>query len=728
MFSVSRNNNHIAKQEYIKGLDSKVPEYVKEAIDLINEGFPGEGVYIVGGAVRDLITGKKPKDFDLVSNIDFDDLKELFESYGWDSDETGKTFGVLRVRKYGEEIEIAKFRKDIHDGENKTRVEDGNMSEDAHRRDLTINALYLEYPSGKIHDPTGMGIYDIKNKRIRFVGDPDTRLKEDYSRLLRFFKFIKKMGFNPDPESFEAVKRNIVKLKDVSSDKLAKEIETVTKISEIMQSIKDEIYNEYAKKVKLKFPPGLKDKDRDSYAKQNPEILIEFFKNVEILKDKGFIPNKKDLSFIRDRINYIGLIEGEKLQDNIERMTKLISQVYGVSEILGYGRSKKSRHVKANENRKEIAHTSGDMDKLREIIEDDNFYVRFYMAENPNKLSRDIIERLAKDDVGFIRGALTVRNDLPEDILWDLASDKETHVRKMVALRTDNLEVLKKLINDPTPSVYRLAYKNSHLPIDLLMAGYEKDDIDITEAIANNSKTPDRLLKRIYDDYGSTNNKITIALIRNKNTPDSVLIRILEDNPYNEDYWEEMADRDAVSPQEVYDLIISSRKQQLYTILINSIYTPIKVIRELLKHGDFLVLVGAAKKLIREDLLEEILDNADNRLAREHTLFEVMIALASNPAATTRILDKALAIIDKEEPGDRYKDSAKEAYDKILEHPNVNPLEVEERAKRFKRRQRKTYYDNFSRMDLDKHWDLKSKNHPDLELLKRLKGHLKNYA
>lgn len=328
----SNKQANVKADQLIPGWRSKIPLYVKEALQICKSN--GKPAYIVGGAVRDLFLGKTPNDFDLVSNIPFEPLKESFLDAGWDADETGKTFGVLRVLKDGDhskEVEIARFRKDLHPGDNKTVVAPGNMSDDAHRRDFTFNALYLDPLKGVILDPTGEGLRDLRRREVHFIGDPDQRMKEDYSRLFRFFKFLRKLEFRPGEADFAAVKRNIKNLRETDPNKITTEIEAVLELKEFLKSVGDELYNNEKRRVSLKVPENISRKQKKEFLLNNPEMLLQLYKDFGKLKSRGFLIDKKDLAFVRDHIHLIGANKGKQY---VDRITNMIASIYGVEHIL----------------------------------------------------------------------------------------------------------------------------------------------------------------------------------------------------------------------------------------------------------------------------------------------------------------------------------------------------------------------------------------------------------
>lgn len=173
----------------------------------------GKDIFLVGGCVRDFLQGKKPKDYDLVTNALPEESKRILKDFNV-SDEQGKNFGVLRVftKSEPEGYEIASYRKDISLGrdtkgdDQKVQLgRDITMEDDSKRRDLTINALYYDIKNKNIIDIVG-GIEDLNNGVIKCVGDPSERFREDRLRICRVFRFASRSGFKIDKVTSEAIK------------------------------------------------------------------------------------------------------------------------------------------------------------------------------------------------------------------------------------------------------------------------------------------------------------------------------------------------------------------------------------------------------------------------------------------------------------------------------------------------------------------------------------------
>lgn len=248
----------------------------------------GKDAFLVGGCVRDSLLGLKPKDFDIVTEVDLDLVSSVFKEDGWTCAKEGLNFKVLHVSRDGHRYEIAQFRTDSHPEPNKTIVSAGDIFTDAARRDFTVNALYLEPWTGEVIDPTGQGLSDIENKRIRFVGDPRERINEDFIRSLRFFRFILKYkDFSFDKQTYLAARRGLQLLKesDCPVERIFNEIERMCGIQELLSNIDS---TEYNKIEFLRYQRGLE--------KSKPESLIEFLFECRKL---GVAPNKSDLSYVR---------------------------------------------------------------------------------------------------------------------------------------------------------------------------------------------------------------------------------------------------------------------------------------------------------------------------------------------------------------------------------------------------------------------------------------------
>lgn len=177
----------------------------------------GKG-YIVGGAIRDILLGLKPKDVDFATNLSYETLKNLFNEYA--PKETGKSFGVLRIRINNIDYEIAKFRKDIYGKEKKVSFVD-DIRNDLARRDFTINAMAYNEVEGIVDLYNGEK--DIENKVINFIGNAEERIIEDPLRVLRAFRFMSRLNFSLSENTIEAIKNQKFLLKNIPEERITME-------------------------------------------------------------------------------------------------------------------------------------------------------------------------------------------------------------------------------------------------------------------------------------------------------------------------------------------------------------------------------------------------------------------------------------------------------------------------------------------------------------------------
>jgi len=193
---------------------------IKEVIRLLQYS---RNSCIVGGAVRDTILGKKPKDIDFATDLDIDTIERLFIESGFKVQSEGKQFLVIIVSKNGEQIEIAQFRKD----KDNNGGEVGDIYEDSKRRDFGIGTGYvtIEHDNMQLLDPSGQFVDDMLDNTIKFVGKPENRLDEDPLRAYRFMRFVQR-GFKADKKSLKAVRKNWDKCtKKLSTERIRMEVE-----------------------------------------------------------------------------------------------------------------------------------------------------------------------------------------------------------------------------------------------------------------------------------------------------------------------------------------------------------------------------------------------------------------------------------------------------------------------------------------------------------------------
>ncbi|MFC1573610.1 CCA tRNA nucleotidyltransferase [Candidatus Latescibacterota bacterium] len=204
----------------------KMHDTVKEhAIGIVKRlDDAGFKALFAGGAVRDMVLGVEPKDYDIVTNASLEDIERLFDHII----PVGKQFGVCRVIVEGVPFEVAEFRKDgvYEDGRRPLSIETADEVEDTQRRDFTINALLYDPIRDEILDYVD-GVNDIKRRVLRTVGEPDERFDEDRLRMLRAIRFAARLSLSIETSTERSIRELAPAVLSVSAERIGEELSKV---------------------------------------------------------------------------------------------------------------------------------------------------------------------------------------------------------------------------------------------------------------------------------------------------------------------------------------------------------------------------------------------------------------------------------------------------------------------------------------------------------------------
>jgi len=191
----------------------------------LQEGFPSDKVTarFVGGCVRKYLCNDDIDDIDIATTLSSEEIKERFNNTNFRVIDTGIKHGTITLVSNRHKLEITTLRKDVETDGRHAEVEYiDDWKLDSERRDFTINAIYLDI-NGKIFDPQ-MGTVDLKNNNVKFIGDPNKRIEEDYLRIIRFIRFKIMYDSEVEATTNNAIKQNLIGIKKISKERILEEL------------------------------------------------------------------------------------------------------------------------------------------------------------------------------------------------------------------------------------------------------------------------------------------------------------------------------------------------------------------------------------------------------------------------------------------------------------------------------------------------------------------------
>ncbi len=225
LFSSTKNLN-IINDRFIK---LRKETNIQKIFDAIESYSDEAEIRYVGGCVRKIINNEKVDDIDLATNIQPIKVKQALENKNINYFETGIKHGTITALIENYKFEITSLRSDVKTDGRHAEIEfTSDWIKDAERRDFTVNSIYADI-NGNLFDPFD-GKKDLENGLIKFVGEPEKRIKEDYLRILRYFRFFALYSNNDHQvEVKKIIKKNIVGIKKLSSERLLDELKKIYK-------------------------------------------------------------------------------------------------------------------------------------------------------------------------------------------------------------------------------------------------------------------------------------------------------------------------------------------------------------------------------------------------------------------------------------------------------------------------------------------------------------------
>lgn len=308
-------------------LNSQNVKTLLKALDAQNKD-----VYFVGGCVRDALLNLDCQDLDIGVPYPPEETLNLLQEHDIRAVATGFNHGTITAIIEGQHFEITSYRKDVFaDGRHAEVEYTDNWQDDAHRRDLTINALYMDY-EGQIYDVVG-GLHDLEQGIVKFIGDPYDRIHEDFLRILRFFRFYGRLGAKPAEQNIlSAIKISTANLSKLSKERVRDEFFKILKIDHPYATLKlmDQchIFEELGwKEVCFKLFNELVELDGDF---QSP-----FLRFLALMKGSQCIP-----SVILEKFHFTN--------DEIKLIITSVAEIYYQDPLVEVGFWQKERYLKGD--------------------------------------------------------------------------------------------------------------------------------------------------------------------------------------------------------------------------------------------------------------------------------------------------------------------------------------------------------------------------------------------
>ncbi len=267
-----------------------------------------EVAMFVGGCVRNFLKSKKINDIDIATIFTPDQIKAKLKDTKFKVIDTGLEFGSVTIIYENKKFELTTLRKDLKTDGRYAEIQTINdWKEDSKRRDFTINAIYLN-KKGKIFDPQ-QGVNDLKNNIVKFIGDPQTRIEEDFLRIIRFLRFSIQYDSPVEPSTLKAMKLKLNGIKHLSKERVLSELSKILLLENFYKIFGNKelfeifilVFPEFKNTHRLKNFKLIKNYVSNSELLLLSILLIDLKENQEYFSHKYKVSNK-----IRDNLLSLG--------------------------------------------------------------------------------------------------------------------------------------------------------------------------------------------------------------------------------------------------------------------------------------------------------------------------------------------------------------------------------------------------------------------------------------
>ena len=303
-------NKKISSGKDLKFLDLKNNKGVNKIFSAINKHNETSEIRYVGGCVRKILNDEKTDDIDLATNLTPDQVKQCLDKNQIKFFETGIEHGTITAVIDDQNFEITTLRKDVKtDGRHAVVEYTTNWKEDSLRRDFSINSIYSDL-DGNLYDPNS-GHKDLNVGIIKFIGDPETRIKEDYLRIIRYLRFYTEYSkIDHEINIIKIIKKNIEGLGKISKERQFNELKKILKLDNFLKLFKNKTSCEL---FSLIFPQLKNFKKLSKLSQPQEKILknkslnfIIYFLVIDETDNSDYFVYKYNLpNELKDKINFL---------------------------------------------------------------------------------------------------------------------------------------------------------------------------------------------------------------------------------------------------------------------------------------------------------------------------------------------------------------------------------------------------------------------------------------
>ena len=303
-------NKKISSDKDLKFLDLKNNKGVNKIFGAINNHNETSEIRYVGGCVRKILNDEKTDDIDLATNLTPDQVKQCLDKNQIKFFETGIEHGTITAVIDDQNFEITTLRKDVKtDGRHAVVEYTTNWKEDSLRRDFSINSIYSDL-DGNLYDPNS-GHKDLNVGIIKFIGDPETRIKEDYLRIIRYLRFYTEYSkIDHEINIIKIIKKNIEGLGKISKERQFNELKKILKLDNFLKLFKNktscELFSLIFPQLKNFKKLGKLSKPQENILKNKSLNFVISFLVIDETDNSDYFVYKYNLpNELKDKINFL---------------------------------------------------------------------------------------------------------------------------------------------------------------------------------------------------------------------------------------------------------------------------------------------------------------------------------------------------------------------------------------------------------------------------------------